>query len=475
MEGEINENCGLCVTHTLHDAYSFGSSVNHRGREVAGIAAFGHDRIDVIKWKGKINSFGVKNLYRVFPGHNYHTFLVHVRYATRGKKEEALGDGHPHAIGGKIEDKGSHMLILDCGDVIIHNGQVDTNSKAFDFLDKTKLRTGCDSESILHFIKEKGAEEFLRQVPSSYVFAATDKKNNRVIIGRDPRGMKPGCLFWKDGQYGIVSEDIAARKNGGTFIENLVPGSLYYLYPNYQQPKPVKIIEPRFAHCFFEWNYIADVDSILDGLSVRRVREGLGESLAQEFSFQNTDIVSYIPDCPEVAARAYAKRRGIEFLPIFYKMKEERSFQGPTLEERANSINSNLFLIPEIIEQLREKNLVIVDDSFVRGNVLKKVQKLFNGIDTKEIHIVSYTPPIGVIGIDGIPRGCRDGVDMPPEDCFLARGDGRNKTSEEISAEYGGKIKIHYLSVEGMLRTYEKLGMPRENLDFYCIGGNLPL
>ena len=75
----------------------------------------------------------------------------------------------------------------------------------------------------------------------------------------------------------------------------------------------MSIVAPDPKHCFFEWNYIAHVDSILEGVSVRRVRELLGEALVEEFDFRDADLVSYVPRCPEVAARTYAKKLGLDF------------------------------------------------------------------------------------------------------------------------------------------------------------------
>ncbi len=466
---EARENCGFCITSTLHDAYSFGKAIQHRGREATGIAAIGDDRIDVLKWEGTIDRLDITDLHKIFPGYNYHTYMIHVRYATRGRKDKILEDAHPHVIGGEIKNMGDHMLILDCEMAAVHNGQVE--SKYFQELDESLLKTDCDTEALLHFYKIKGEIDLLRQIPGSYTMAITDKKKKGVIVLRDRTGIKPGVLGWKDGRYGVASEDIAFRKNGGEFVEDLQPGAMYHLSPDSKQPKPIKIVEPSLAYCFFEWNYIAHVDSIINGLSVRRLREALGESVAEEFNLK-ADFVTYIPRCPETAARSYARKLGIEFLPVFYKMRGERSFMGSTLDDRTASIKQNLFMIYGVEEKLKGKVIVVIDDSFVRGNVLKRLVELFEGVEAKKVYVISYTPPIGIIGEDNIPRGCSCGVDMPFDDNFLIRCGNRNRTLEEISMQYNRKIQPLYLSSGGMFKAYEKLGMPRENLDTYCIGGD---
>src|SRR3989338_6336675 len=169
MPEKISHNCGFCVAHTLHDAYSLIKSLQHRGREATGIAAVGTNRIDVIKWKGPVDRFDIIDLYKLFPSTQYHTYMAHVRYATRGRKDRILEDAHPHVIGGNLEDRGSHTIITDCEIAGIHNVQV--GSEYFGGVDKSLLITGCDTEALLYYYQEKGAKEILKQIPLSYTMA----------------------------------------------------------------------------------------------------------------------------------------------------------------------------------------------------------------------------------------------------------------------------------------------------------------
>ena len=114
MSERVRHNCGFCVGHTLHDAYSFIRSLQHRGREAAGIAAVGESGIDVIKWEGGVDRFDVTDLHKIFPSPCYPTYMAHVRYATRGRKDQILLDAHPHTLGGHVESRGNHILIRDC-------------------------------------------------------------------------------------------------------------------------------------------------------------------------------------------------------------------------------------------------------------------------------------------------------------------------------------------------------------------------
>jgi amidophosphoribosyltransferase len=218
------------------------------------------------------------------------------------------------------------------------------------------------------------------------------------------------------------------------------------------------------------------LDSVLNGAAVRRVREELGRELAKEFDFEDTDIVTFLPRCPEVAARAYARAvdKESKFTSVFYKLRGERSFQGTTKNDRTSSIKTNLHLLPEFKDSLKGKNVVLIDDSTVRGNNSKRAKELLLSAGVKKIYLLNYTPKIGVIGKDGVKRGCLFGVDMPPEDDFVVRtADGkRNRTDLEISKELG--MEVCFLSPEGMLKAFERAGIDRKHLCTYCIGGKYP-
>lgn len=457
----LRHNCGLVVAHTLHDTYSMIKSLQHRGREAAGIAAIG-ESIDVIKWEGTVDRFDLVDLHKIFSKH-YHTYFAHVRYATTGRKDKLLDDAHPHVIGGQVQYNDTHMLILDCDMACVHNGQVD--EKYYDTIDKKMLTTDCDTESLLHFYKAYGEEELLRRVPGAYTLALADKRRKEVIVLRDRTGIRPGIIGWKDGRYGIASEDIAFRKNGGEFVDEICAGAAYYFKPTGEFSKK-QVTNPKPAPCFFEWNYLADRDSVLNGKAVRNVREMLGEKLAEECN-PPAELVSYLPRCPEVAARSYAKKTNKTFLPIFYKTRSERAFQGSTTEERKKSIEQNLYVLPGLDHILKDQKIILIDDSIIRGNNLKRARYLLRNSGVREIFFLSYTPPIGITGADGVQRGCTYGIDMPPSDAFIARG----RTLDEISKEAG--VIVYYLSTKGMLDVYKQLGV--YSMCTFCIGGQDPL
>ncbi len=463
----LRHNCGWSVAHSLHDAYSFVRSLQHRGREATGIAAISRERIDVVKWKGEVRRFDVDDLHEIFPGHNYDTFFSHVRYATRGRKDKLLEDAHPHVLGGKMIDREDHVFFLDCDAAIVINGQ--TDDRYFNGIDLNLVRGGCDTEKLLHYYRQRGLQALMREVPGAYSGAIADRNNRGVFVFRDRFANRPGALGWKDGKYVAASEDIAFKENGGEVTEDLMPGYVYILSHNGDYKKE-KIIEPENpAHCMFCWNYLAKRNSILDGIGVGVLRRYLGEECANEFLPEGLDFVSFVPRCPGIAAASYHRKTGIPFKKVFYKMRGERSFQGSNIDERADSINSNLHLSPHIGDSLRDKVGLFIEDSIVRGNVMRRVKHLlYEEAKMRSAYIISYTPPIGVIGSDGVGRYCDCGVDMPEGDDFIAR----RRNNDEISRELG--LSVNYLSIQGFFNAFKRAGMPSENLCTFCIGGEHP-
>ena len=469
--GEIfEEKCGICLTHTLNDCYDFMRALQHRGRDSAGIAAKTDGRIDVIKWEGsvdKITRSKLANLFKEIDNREYHTFMGHVRYATRGKNE-VLQDAHPVCVGGNEIDNGSHRFMLDCDAVGLHNGQISIDDILKDI--ETSYDE-LDTKALMEFTLKYGADEIIDNIAGSYTFIFTSKDSLNVDLLRDKHGMMPGVLGEKDRKYVFASEDIALRKNHADIVKDLEPGSFYEFRSDGRMRKKHQS-ESESQHCFFQWNYIAHAQSTLEKTGVWSLRRRLGEKLAQHIT-PDLDIVTYLPDCPRTAADSYAEYLGKPFKEVFYKLREERSFQGPDKEERKSSIRQNLYVTPIIDgipaeKFLAERSIGIIDDSIIRGNNAKHARDLLLDMGVSDIHMISYTPPVGIIGKDSVKRGCTFGIDMPPDDEFIAR----ERTLEEISEKMG--MHVHYLAYEAMLEAFREEGLDPEKLCTYCIGGKHP-
>jgi len=468
--GDVRHNCGLAVAHSLDETYALLASLQHRGRDAAGIAAIGDGRIDVVKWAGRVESFGIKGLHEILGAgkRRYDLFLGHVRYATRGRKDQILEDAHPHVIGGEWHDRGSHILIVDCESAAVHNGQVAQPYFQSIAAATPQLRTSCDTEALLHLFRQIGEQQLLRQVHGAFTLAIADRLRRDVIVMRDRTGIRPGVLGVKGGIYSVASEDVAFTENGGEVVEDLEPGTLYHLTADGRYTRE-RIVPSVPRHCFFEWTYIGNRNSDLSGIKVRRLRAALGEALAAEFRPGDADLVTYLPRCSDIAARSYADAAQLDFAPTLYKVKDERAFQGADAAERTRSISTNLYLLPNAAEILHGKAVIMIDDSTIRGTNARRARELLLSAGARKVYLANYIPPVGIIPDDTVPRGCEFGVDMPPDSAdFIARGRSIDQISDALS------MQVAYLSLDGLLRTFERLGMPRDNLCYFCVGGPHP-
>ena len=484
MSEVLEDKCGLVLAYTLHDAYAMIKGLQHRGKEAAGIAAVGDSRIDVLKWVGRVDRFDRENLHKIFPSNNYNLFFAHVRYATRGRKEaeQILRDAHPHTIGGTVVDHKDHILIIDCDMAMVHNGEVNVSS--LEGVVGEELKTQCDTEAFLHYYKNVGERQILQNIEGAYTAIIADKKRKEVMVIRDPLGMRPGVIGLKGNKHCVASEDVAIRANGGKRKHDLWPGRVYLFDAHGEVREDYSVScpeeEEKRAHCFFEYQYLASPESLVDKVSVQVVRELLGEQVAAEVSATDFDFVTYIPNSPEAAAHSCAKKLNLPLMEVFYKPEKDRSFMSSTKSKRESSIENNLFFLYHVQNQVQGKRGLIIDDSTIRGTVGSQAHRLLKEAGVASATLFSYTPPVGVIGKDGIPRGCIYGVDMPPQTdenhTFIARIEDqkgiRNATLEEISNKIGMPVK--YLSLQGLQTVFEKVGLPLDKLCTYCIGGKEP-
>ena len=472
MGEEVEHNCLVVVAHNLHDAYAMASASDHRGKDSTGMFGCGENGIDVLKWRGSVTDFGNKALQRIFPAEKYHTFGIHGRYRSKGDREINLDEAHPHVIGGIKEDRGNHVFIRGCQRALIHNGQIE--ERFFLGLDKSKLKTNCDSEALLHFYEQFGIENLISSIVDGYTLAIADVDSNGVAISRGRCGLKPGVYGTKDGFDCFASESVALREIHASLKGDIIPGALYYLRPNGKMSEPKQVVTPRVKHCFFEYQYIAHPLSLIERLSVMAIRQDLGERLADEFHPKDAEFVTYNPESPKDAAQTYAAKIGVPLIECFYKINGNRSFQAPTQKARKADIDSNLHISPLAIPLIRGKTGIVVDDSLVRGTVTRRSRYLMYEVaHVKDVYFASYTPQIGIIGNDEIPRGCDiGGGDMPSKENKNNKFLARNRTSDEIDKFVGAKV--YFLSTKGLRKVYEKRGMPFGNLCTYCIGGEHP-
>ncbi|MFT4308362.1 MAG: hypothetical protein ACMXYM_03250 [Candidatus Woesearchaeota archaeon] len=479
--GDVGHNCSICVTRTFEDTVGFLEKLAHRGPEATGIGALRTDGlIDIVKWIGSTDAFKDLSLRRFFTG-EYTFFFGHGRYATKGGVD-SLTEAHPIAIGGGEIRYPSFSVRKGARAAIVTNGQVP------DLGIREGLETRVDSEQLLHYYHEHGPRATMNDVALAYTAVFVDTKHGGVRVMRDRTGINPGVLGDRFDKAVVASEDIAIRRNDASVVENLVPGAIYTLRADGSIDKEhVLPMTPR--RCFFEWMYKAHPDSILDDRPVRSLREHIGRELAREYA-PAVDVITYLPESPWMAARMYADERGMlrALKHVFTKRTDERSFLEPDQESRDASIKKSLSLFPEYRadggRELEGATVLLIDDSIVRGtNSRRALHMLRTRTGVKNVYLASCTAPLGIIGMDGVARGCEYGVNIPPEAEFLARDpSGRNRSPEEV-AEILGYDEVHYLTIKGMHRAYHNAGIEPvgalkgtkpSTLCTFCIGGPRP-
>jgi amidophosphoribosyltransferase len=279
--------------------------------------------------------------------------------------------------------------------------------------------------------------------------------DNRVFAIRDPLGFRPLCIGRTKVGYAAASESVVFDTLGGEFIRDVEPGEIIELLPGEARSTKTGLARGR-AHCMFEWVYIARADSTIEGKLVYEVRRRIGQRLAKEQPV-NADVVVPIPDSGRSHAIGYSEISGIPYSEGLMKNRYvERTFIMPEQSERTTSVMLKLNPLKSVI---KDKRIVLVDDSIVRGTTIRQIVQLVRNAGAKEVHVRVGSPPIRA--------PCYFGIDMKTRDQFAATG----RTIEEI-----GKMitadSLGYISVDGLV---EAIGLAQGDLCLACLTEEYPM
>ena len=420
-------------------------ALQHRGQECAGIAVADGDAIDVYAKPGLVSQvFNEENLARLrgFAG------IGHTCYST-------CGSHHPATPQPIIERSGAWQVAVS------HNGNI-TNSAAL----RRELEAGG-----MTFQSESDAEVIAKLVIASHGSTWREKMTHAVnrlqgaysmvlltpevlIAARDPMGVRPLCLGSLNGSWVLASESCALDHIGAEFQREIRPGELLFL-----GDKQYSVDQPRGgrrASCVFEHIYFARPDSTIEGRLVHQARLNMGAKLAQEYPVE-ADIVVGVPDSATTAAIGYARASGIPYREGLLKNRYVgRTFISP--DQRLRDLRVQLKFNP-LTSLIKDKRLVVVDDSIVRGTTTPHVVNLLRQAGAREIHLRICAPPLR--------HPCLLGVDMASEKELIAS----RMTVSEIK-DYLGVDSLGFSSVDGLL---EAIGLPRDRLCLACVDGNYPL
>lgn len=433
----IKEDCGVFGIYDL-DGNSVSSSIyyglsslQHRGQESCGIAV-----CDTQGPKGNIESHkGMGLVSEVFKEEDLQKLkgnlgIGHVRYSTTGSSN--ISNAQPLVMN---YVKGTLALA--------HNGNL-VNAKQL----RMKLEesgalfhTSTDSEVIAYLIARerihsKTAQEAIiktaRQIKGGYGLVIASP---RKLIGvRDPWGLKPLCLGKRDDNcYILSSESCALHSVGATLIRDIRPGEIITISKD-GITSDFSLCQEKKAHCIFEYIYFARLDSTMDGINIYDARMKAGEALAKSYPV-DADLVCGVPDSGITAAKGYSQTSGIPFGIAFYKNSYVgRTFIKPTQKERENSVRLKLNVLEPVV---KDKRLVLVDDSIVRGTTMTNLIRMLKEAGATEVHVRISSPPF--------LYPCYYGTDIPSNKQLIASTHSTEQIRQKIGADSLGYLNIEDL------------------------------
>lgn len=412
------------------------TALQHRGQESAGMAVY--DR------EGRIaQHIGMGKVREVFADTSVllpetSCGIGHVRYSTTGSS--CVENAGPFVVKrGRSHPTSSAIAVA-------HNGNLVNGPALRQQLPQELLSSTTDSEVIaLLLLLAEGStlrERMMATVPYLQgAYSLVILAEGKLHAMRDPWGMRPLCIGRIGDNWIVASESCALDRVGATFIREAEPGELITID---EEGMCCEIMgrSPRKTLCVFEYIYFSDATSQLNGRYVYSVREALGRELAKEHPTV-ADLVVPVPDSSIPAALGYAAASGILYSPAIIKNRyTDRSFIKPDQRLRQLEVDLKFNLVKPKIEGSR---LVIVDDSIVRGNTMKRLVAALRHQGAREIHLRSSAPPLR--------HPCSFGINIPQEDELIAAG----RSIQEI-AEYIGVDSLGYLSLAGLGRAIRAAG-----------------
>ena len=451
----FHDECGVFGVYGHPDAAALTAlglhALQHRGQEAAGIVTYDGEQFNAHRGMGLVgDNFSAKETMAKLRGYSA---IGHVRYATTG--EVAMRNVQPLFF--EIEFGGI---------AICHNGNL-TNSYQ---LRRQLVRRGSlfhttsDTEVINHLIatSEQGTiidriVDGLKQIEGAYSLAALTQES--VIGVRDPLGVRPLVIGKLAEAWIIASETCALDIIGAEFVRDVEPGEIVIADASgLRSFKPFIKKPERF--CVFEYIYFARPDSIVEGHSVYEVRKRIGQELARE-SRVDADIVVPVPDSGVPAALGYSQESGLPFeLGIIRNHYVGRTFIEPTDQIRHLGVR----LKHNANRNLKDKRVILVDDSIVRGTTSTKIVDMVRNAGAREVHMRISSPPT--------THPCFYGIATPDRDQLLAS----NMDVDEM-ARHIGVDSLAFISIDGLYRATSMAGRDDRAPHFCdaCFTGDYPI
>lgn len=431
------------------------SALQHRGQESWGIAVQGDP---VLKGMGLLGHGVEVYAKQILTFHGDHG-IGHVRYSTRGRT--TLENAHPLDIEGEF--------------AIAQNGTI-ANTEDLEPLVRSDFQTSESTTDtklaglrlLQHYRREKEWTRAFRglskEVSGSYSFVIITR-DGAVLGARDEGGYRPLCLGWdpENEQHIIASESCALSALHAEFVRDIQPGELVTL-------SDVGLKVTRFAestnhyHCPFEYTYFAHPSSKIEGRYVYDARRALGRVLARKYPFK-ADVVIPVPDSARPAALGYSEESHIPMeeglMKDRYRRKGSlRSFIEPTDKSREEIVREIIVVRPVV----EGKNVVVVDDSIVRGTSSRNIVRALREAGAKKVYMVVTFPPIR--------HPCYMGIDFPTRGELLAnKVDGKELSIDVINRRVAAEIGVDALGYNDIDGLSEGTHLGKDEMCYACVSG----
>ena len=457
----VKENCGVVgifsmdginVIPMLIDSLR---ALQHRGQEAWGIAI---PNRPPLKKMGLVSASSsefkkISNEYSSFAA------IGHVRYSTIGKSN--LENAQPL----KVKDL-----------CIAHNGTISNVEELSNmvggcsFTPQNASDTLIVAQRLVSLISEKGklgsALSILKnEMVGSYCFTFLSDDSS-VYAARDPKGFRPLVMGKKeDGRTHIVASESSALSAIGAKLErDVTPGELVKFSSKGIETELFSTDTSR-AHCSFEFTYFAHPSSRMEGSNIYVARKKIGQFLAKKFPIKDADLVIPVPDSARPAALGYAQELGVPFDEGL--LKDRYSKKGPLRSfiepHQADRIEINRWIIP-IEEIVREKHVVVVDDSLVRGTSSRAIVNALRKAGARKISLLITYPPIKF--------PCYAGIDFPSQEELATFSDNKDYSDEQIIEKVRHDIGADFLGYNDPENLSRAVGISTNSMCFTCTTGD---
>lgn len=451
----LNEECGVFGiwghTEASKVTYFGLHALQHRGQEGAGIVSNDEGILKGYRNLGLLTD--VFSSSETLTNLSGRAAIGHVRYATSGT--------------GEVNNIQPFLFKFFDGDfALAHNGNL-INAKTLRHEVESEggiFHSNSDTEILMHLIRRSEKETFkeklkeaLTQVKGGFAYLLLTADGMYAAL--DPNAFRPLAIGqMKSGAYVVASETCALDTVGAHFLRDVLPGELIVINDDGMKIETYTE-ETQYSICAMEYIYFARPDSNIKGVNVHSARKNMGKKLAEEHPVE-ADMVIGVPNSSLSAASGFAEESGIPYeMGLVKNQYVARTFIQPTQELREEGVRMKLSAVRGVV---KDKRIILVDDSIVRGTTCRRIVKLLKDAGAKEVHVRISAPPL--------KYPCFYGIDIQTKKELIAATLSNEEIREQIEA-----TSLEFLSEEGLIQSIGlNLDAPYSGLCMAYFNGDYP-